>query len=141
MFNNISENVLNYCKTAVKIPLIFAGLQSVVLLLFVLFADFQFSFMFLIIPFIYLLKGYSNFKFFELFEKSVEYLLYHNMQKILSKVLFFILLFAAILEIIYQQNYIFCVMFLVDVFYNMTARKKRIYESINELAYFMGYAG
>ena len=141
MFNNISENVLNYCKTAVKIPLIFAGLQSVVLLLFVLFADFQFSFMFLIIPFIYLLKGYSNFKFFELFEKSVEYLLYHNMQKILSKVLFFILLFAAILEIIYQQNYIFCVMFLVDVFYNMTARKKRIYESINELAYFKGYAG
>lgn len=123
MFNNISENVLNYCKTAVKIPLIFAGLQSVVLLLFVLFADFQFSFMFLIIPFIYLLKGYSNFKFFELFEKSVEYLLYHNMQKILSKVLFFILLFAAILEIIYQQNYILCVMFLVDVFYNMTARK------------------
>lgn len=141
MFNHISENVLLYCKTAVKIPLIFAGLQSVVLLLFVLFSNFQFSFMFLIIPFIYLLKGYSNLKFFELFEKSVEYLLYKNVQKVLSKTLFFILLFAAVFEIIYQQNFIFCVMFLVDVFYKVTARKKRIYESINELAYFKGYAG
>lgn len=37
MFNNISENVLGHCKTAVKVPLFFAGLQSVVLLLFVLF--------------------------------------------------------------------------------------------------------
>ncbi|MGB2111042.1 MAG: hypothetical protein ACPHY8_04150 [Patescibacteria group bacterium] len=141
MFKHISDNVLEYCKTAVKIPLIFAGLQSIVLLVFVLFVDFQFSFMFLIIPFIYLLKGYSNLKFFELFEKSVEYLLYKNVQKVLSKTLFFVLLFAAVFEIIYQQNYIFCVMFLVDVFYKMTARKKRIYESINELAYFKGYAG
>ncbi len=139
MFNNISENVLSYCKTAVKIPLIFAGLQSVVLLLFVLFSDFQFSFMFLIIPFIYLLKGYSNLKFFELFEKSVEYLLYKNVQKVLSKTLFFILLFAAVLEISYQQNYIFCVMFLVDFFYLIVVRKKRVYQSISELAYFKGY--
>ncbi len=141
MFNNISENVLLYCKTAVKIPLFFAGLQSVVLLLFVLFADFKFSLMFVCIPLIYLFKGYSNFKFFELFEKSVEYLLYCNVQKFLSKVLFLGLFFLAILEIIYQQNYIFCSMFVVDICYCIVVRKKRIYKQIEELAYFKGYPG
>ncbi len=141
MFNNISENMLGYCKTAVKVPLFFAGLQSVVLLLFVLFADFKFSLMFVSIPLIYLINGYSNFKFFELFEKSVEYLLYCNIQKFLSRALFFALLFLAILEIIYQQNYIFCCMFVVDICYSIVVRKKRIYKQIEELAYFKGYPG
>lgn len=97
--------------------------------------------MFVSIPLIYLINGYSNFKFFELFEKSVEYLLYCNIQKFLSRALFLALLFLAILEIIYQQNYTFCSMFVVDICYSIVVRKKRIYKQIEELAYFKGYPG
>lgn len=138
MYSHISDDVLKYCKTAVHIPWIFAALQSGVLLLFVAFSDFQ-SNGFFVIPLLYLMIGYFNLKFFELFEKSVQYLLFKNAQKVLSQGLFLVLLSGAIIELIYQKSFICSAMFLVNTCYCLIVRYKRIYKSIDELEYFRGF--
>lgn len=138
MYSHISDDVLKYCKTAVHIPWIFAGLQAGVLLLFVAFSDFQFN-VFFVIPLLYLMIGYFNLKFFELFEKSVEYLLFKNAQKVLSQGLFLALLSGAIIELIYQKSFICSAMFLVNICYCTVVKYKRIYRSIDELEYFRGF--
>ena len=138
MYSHISDDVLKYCKTAVRVPWIFAGLQLGVLLLFVAFSDFQ-SNVFFTLLLLYFMIGYFNLKFFKLFETSVEYLLYYNAGKVISIALFLVLMFGTFLELIYQKNFIFCTMFFVHICYCVVVKYKRIYESMKELEYFRGF--